>query len=354
MMQTRQALIATALVIFLADKANAAEVDKHLPDSTKIVVSFRVRAAQETPLIKERLLQELRGIFDAEKDLKGMFDNLNFDPFKDIEKVVACSTSLDMNILPVRGVNADATFRDVEDQILGRPRAKETETSEDLAILYGKYDRERFLKQAKEAARDELIKLHKSGEAEFVETAFNESWTAFFSMPDANTLLVASNRDAMMNALAKHAGKKTPRISKSLQELITKADADAHIWFAVEGSGNLIPGLLSLPYFFGPSPRNLPDAVVSVVGKLTFGDDVGIDLQVLAKDDAAALMLRRVLSQSVNILSGLCALGDANLQYPELGVFSELFKATRVTQSGKMVQVRGTVPAGEVKALLKN
>src|SRR5262249_477054 len=128
---TLSGLLVVTLVA-LAHPAWAADTDMYLPNSTDGVVMVNVKQLLQAPLVKNNL-ETIKALMLAAGNTQKILDDLAFDPFADVERVVF---------------------------------AVGQDPSKPLVLVQGKFDPAKFEATAEKAAKDnsEALKVTKAGD----------------------------------------------------------------------------------------------------------------------------------------------------------------------------------------------
>src|SRR5262245_59280141 len=167
----QNALYFAGLALALVAPIRAAEFDQFLPNDTALVVSINVEQLLNSPLGKKyaraAIEQGLKDNAQAQEILKA----LNFDPLKDLARLTVASS--------------------------------DAEKDNALAILNGKFDREKVDSVLAKVAADQpdKVKIHKAGSVTVYEMINDEKKPSFAGFADSNTILAGPKLDAVKSAL---------------------------------------------------------------------------------------------------------------------------------------------------------
>jgi hypothetical protein len=310
-----------------ATPARAGEVDKYLPADSEVVVNVNVRQLLDSPLVKKHALdlarEALKGVDMAEEVLK----DLGFDPFKDLDRVVAASPG---------GADRDRG----------------------LLIARGKFDRAKFKAKAEEAARTngDVLKIRKvpdgSGGHHLVYQVDlpDHPLPYFVALADDNTLLASPGKDYVVDALKKVGSKEPAALKdKDLQALLEKVDERQSVSLAAV-SAALKGGLAEA----GEDVAGVLDKISAVGGGLTLGEDVKVEVVVTAVNAADAKEFRDSADQALKLaLAGLAVLGQGKESNPGIDLALEVVKSLKVTARGRTIVIKGRVSPDAIEDTLK-
>jgi hypothetical protein len=257
-MSLRHSLSLSAVGIVLAvAPLRAGEVDKYLPDDAEMVISVNVKQIVESELFKKNVEAKAREALKNQDELQDALKDLGFDPFTDIERVIAA-----------------------------RPAGGEQDRG--LLIVHGKFDLDRFQAKAEKIAKDQpdLLKVHKvangaGGKLLVYEVALAEQAPPLFvALPNKSTLLASPGKDYVVDALKKD---KPSLKNKDIAALLRSMNDKQGVSVAVVGEA-LVEGASA-------DVKDLFAKVDAVGGGVTVGDEIKLEVAVSAKnaDDAKAI-----------------------------------------------------------------
>jgi hypothetical protein len=314
---------ALAVTVFGALPLNAADLDPFVPPDTESYVAVNVRRVLDSAFAKKIGIDRAR---QALKDAEGVGDVLNdlgFDPFKDLDRVVIATPG---GTDPDRG----------------------------LVIVHGKFNLEKFKKKAEEAAREnaDVLKIRKvpdgaRGQITLYEvTPPGADMTLYVALASNTTLLASSGKDYVIEALKQARAKKKPVLkNKDFQSLLEKMDARQSVSLAVLGKaikGDLIDS--------SPRVKEALAKIEALGGGLTIGEDVKFELVIAAKEEKSAKALRGSAEQVLKwSLVSLTLLSGNN---KALDILLEVVKSVKVTSRDKVVTIKAEVNPDTIKELL--
>ncbi len=248
--------LACAAVVCAAIPIQAGEVDKYLPDDTEMVFSVNVRQIVESEVFKKNIEEKAREALKNQDELQDALKDLGFDPFTDIDRVIAAK--------PAGG-----------DQDRG------------LLIVHGKFDLDRFRAKAEKIAKDQpdLLKVHKvanaaGNKALVYEVMLDSAPPVFVALPDRSTLLASPGKDYITDALKKD---KPALKNKDMAALLERMNDKQGVAAALVGS--------ALAEGAAPEVKDVLSKINAVGGGVTVGEEIKLEIAVTAKsaDDAKAI-----------------------------------------------------------------
>src|SRR5262245_60147702 len=90
--RARAGLVVLALLA-AGTPARAAELDPYLPADTETFVSINVRQLLDSSLVKKFGLGPARNALKGLDEVEGVLKDLDFDPFKDLDRLVLATPS---------------------------------------------------------------------------------------------------------------------------------------------------------------------------------------------------------------------------------------------------------------------
>lgn len=308
MLRTMRTLVLVLVAMVAATPARSAEVDKYLPNDSEIVINFNVRQVLESKLMTKYGLETLKELLDANDEAKSILKALDFDPFKDITKLTIAAA-------PV-GATSD----------------------KGLFIVHGKFDIAKFEKKLEEHAKEhkDELKIHKHGDTKIYEIDMpgeESAKTSWMALIDKETIVASPNKEYVVEALEKRAGKKEAKHKKELKDLIENASSDLSFWGVAlsEALNKGLPG---------------EDNVRQVLGKfdsVSFGvnvtDEIRLQLVLAAKSEKLAEELAKDMAEFLDHAKTMVAGLPINNNQDILDFIGSL----KSQQKGKDVTLKGRI-----------
>jgi hypothetical protein len=319
--------LACVLAFVLLAGPLQAGVDPLLPDDTQVVVTVNLRQLLDSPVIKKHGLGPAREALKGIDEVQDILDDLNFDPFKDLDQVIIAS-----------------------------PGGAEQDRG--LVIVHGHFDLAKFKARGDKAARDnpDSLKIHQVPDGQGGQMVIYEVNTQqgggdaplFVALPSKTVLLASPGKDYVVDALKKDRGKQRPALkNKEIRALIDKMDDQQTVAIAAVGAG-LPGGALS-----DNKAKQALDQVEAIGGGVTLRDDLKIEVIVSAKSPDGAKQFKEAADKALRQAVTLAAL--AATAEPRLNPLFEIVKTLKVTARGKLVTFKGQVSAELIEeALEKN
>ena len=310
--------LAALVVLALAIPAGAAEVNKFLPDDTDAVLVLNVKQLLNSPLVQKHALEELKTMLKGNSEATKHLEALGFDPFKDL-------TSITLAVCITKG----------------EPKA--------LMIAQGDFDMAKFEHKAEDLMKEKpgMLKVTKEGKFKIYELKTEQGGDkpGYFSAPDSHTIVASNQKEYVVNALGRSDNKR-PTIKKEVEELITKADANQSLWFAVPGSS-----LLNSDAAGSPDGKKFIEKLDSVRGGVSINRDVKMAIDFVAKGADGAKELAEMLQGYLDQAKGLLAVlaGDKK----ELAAAVGIIESMKVETSGNNVSLKAEASESQLEKSLK-
>jgi hypothetical protein len=305
-----------------ASPVRAGEVDKYLPEDTEVLVSVNVRQIVDSDLFKKYALEQARDALKEQEEVQTVLKELGFDPFKDLDRVLAA-----------------------------KPSGGEQDRG--LFIVYGRFDLDRIRAKADEEAKGQpdLIKIHKvpdgaGGKAVVYEVAVpNQPTPLFIALPNKSTLLAAPGKDYVVDALKKENAKEKAALkNKDFQALLEKMDAKQAVSVAGVGA--------ALTEGTPDEVKALFEKAEAVGGGISIGDDIKIEVAVTAKSADDAKDVKDSITEDLRQARLLLTVLSFS-QQPEIDLLVDVVNSIRITVKGKTVVIKGSVSADALEEALK-
>jgi hypothetical protein len=289
-------------------------IDKYLPDDTEVISTVNFKQIFESTIFKKYALEPARDAIKGSNEVQTVLDDLGFDPFKDLDKLIAAN--------PAGG-----------------------EADKGLLILHGRFNLDKFKAKGEEAAKanGDMLKIHKIADFVVYEVTVeglpSSLWVALASR---DTLLASPGKDYIVDALKR---KEKPMLkNKDFQAMLEKMDPRQS--FSLAAVGNAL-SKADLPEPFKGALENLD----ALGGGITIGEDVNIELVANAKTAKAAKDINQTVGDSLN--QGLAILALLATQQKELAPVVDLIKTIRCTARDKTVTLKGTITSELIEKAVK-
>jgi hypothetical protein len=318
------AVAATALALSVP----CAAFEKYLPDKTELVVAINLRQVLDAPPVKKYapgLMKEywLRFLLWSNKDNEGLRKLIEDNPGvfqKDVAKSPEFLATLGEHV---------STF-----VVAGLLDGGDDEF---LAVVQGRFDAGKAKKLVQWAGDTKFLglslKTQKVSGRDLYEFSFPKSDGAIFlALADEQHVLFSLSKDWVVEALAKTAGNRKPKLNKGLQALLDKVDRKQSLWL------------------IGYPPKD--DEVEGVTAGVRIAADVQMEMTVAAKSAEAARKLTQEAKDELPELGE--QLKKLAEDQKELAPFVPLLQKVEVTLQGTAVRLRGQIPAAVLEQVLKS
>jgi hypothetical protein len=339
-MTTSRLLTVACLAGVWATPAPAAEIDRCLPEDAHAFVSVNVKQLLHAPLVKKHATKHLEQLC-REPAFRKLLDGLGLNPLKDIDRVTASCTG-PQNESPV-------------------------------VVCRGRFDTAKFHAFLRKAAREdaEHVKVRKAGDLKYYEVvgpgkhgslmlgsgvnsdggptfAWKQSGspldmlgTAYVTLGDKNTLILASSLDGLTAACRRATGAAGAARSAALEKLLEDFDGRQTVCFAAHG------GLLKnkpAGEAAGEEQEEGP-RVESVSGSLSVSDGVRLRCTLTAEDADGAREVLKALDDLRTRAAGMAVVLAGNQK--KYAFLKEVPKAFAATRKGAIILLEGRL-SGEL------
>jgi hypothetical protein len=337
MIRSSRLLPGAALLAGLLAAANptarAADPDKLIPADADTVVSVDVKKLLEADFVKKFVVEDLKKQFDKQ-EAKQFLTDIGLDPFKDVERLVVAS--METKFAPGSQPNY-------------------------LVVVRGSFDAEKLFKRAEAETRtnpDKYSMVKDGGTTMFKivqqpPQGSEPERAAFATVIDDKTVVFASDKKYVTEAIKRNDSGKGAALKKELAELIKKVDARVPIYVASVVSGKL--GDIPIPPQAGPVKleslgKALPNTETILV-TVRIGTDVAVDLHLGMKDEETANDMRNAFIDLIDQVKPLAKLAS-NFD-PATKPLPDLLDAIRVTSKKKDMILTLTATGNDLGGLLQ-
>jgi hypothetical protein len=308
--------LAVALVVaaLTALNASAAEPDKLLPAKADSITYVNVKQLIESDAFKKFAHDPLKEVL-ARDEVKKVLEQMGLNPLKDIEKVWIGSYST------------------------------EEHESQAVTIIRGKFDSDKLLKAAEDAAKknSDMFGVSREGNATLLKFQPNKGNPLFFTIVDSATVVVASDKKLAATALNQVDDVKAP-IKAELADLVKTMDERASVFMVALVKGKVdnfqIPAGLSALVPLGDFEKAVPKTNTLTLA-VNVGVDVNLEVGFGMKDSEAVGDMESGLGKAIEAFKGaLPILVATNSKFQPLIDVAKTFKCStqkkNVILSGKL------------------
>ncbi|MFO0848025.1 MAG: hypothetical protein U0871_05645 [Gemmataceae bacterium] len=304
-----------AVAAAVAAPARAAEIDPVLPAETESVVFVNVKQILSSELMKKYALGQLKQMLASDtNEAAKVLKDLGLDPFKDIDRVTG-------------GIWGK------QDEMNG------------VFVVKGTFDLEKMFAAAEKAAKSNGDKIAIVSEGKYKLVKFTNEKTPdrpiYATFADEKTIVGGTDKKLVITAreTAEKGGK--PQLKKDLAALILKQDEKASVYVCGLTDGKidqLPPGIDQFPGLNAEKLQKQLETMRSMAMTLRLTEDVGLEVAMGMKDDAAAEDFGGTLSQVIGTVKGFLPLVTG--QRPNLKpLVDELNANLKSKASGKEVTI---------------
>jgi hypothetical protein len=304
-------IVTFSFLAAISQPARAADVNKYLPDDTGTLVVLNVRQVLDAPVVKKYLREQMKAALQNHADsqpLLGLFDP---DALKDLDRIT-----------------------------LAVP-AGEVLQGKGLVVVEGRFDLTNIQAVAQELAQSMAItlKIHPHEKTPLHEILLDDPPKPFLfaAFLDKNLLVVSPGKEPVLEAIAKHNGKRTTKLNKDLQALIARADARQHLWVAgrvADPWKRSLERVNQLKLFAGK--------LESFSGGVRFTETIKAGFFLQLSDVQAAVDLRQMLENSKGLLAVVIATSKDLKDHGPL--LNDILNALQFSQAKGTVAIELALP----------
>lgn len=288
--------------------AQAADVDKYLPNDSEAVITLNVKQLLEAPLIKNNL-EQLKGLAQGIGGAQSMLEELGFDPFKDVDSLTVAM-----------GKNPNQV----------------------TLLVSGKFDPAKIAAQAEKTAKDkpDTLKITKSGTHTVYEAKAPErNETVYTAIVDGGLLAVSPNKTAVLDVLDKKAGLKRTELKKDLQAALTAGNRQQSI------------SVVSLAGPLAASGQPFVEKIKTLSGGITVTDEVKAEVVLNAKDAKDAKDIQTELNDNLDMVKAL--VDNAAQVNQGLKPLVDAVGTLQLSAQGNNVTLKGLISKDVIQSLNK-
>jgi hypothetical protein len=309
-----------------APTARAAEPDKLLPAEADTVVHVNVKQILGTDIIKKYALEQIKQLLDGQ-DAKKLLTEIGLDPLKDIDKVVV-------------GAN-----------IKGRTDTKY------LMIVHGTFDPDKLYKAAEAQSKkdsDRFAMIKDGNTVIFKYQPENGENPIYGTVVSDKTVVAASDKKLIADALKAAEGNKKPPIKQELLDLVKRMDEKSSVYAVSVVKGKFddvkLPVGGNIPIDFTTLEKLLPKTETMAVS-VKIGMDVNVEFTLGMKDDDTAGEMREAIDDLLKQVKPLLTFGAA--AEPRLKPVIDVFGTIKTSTKSKEVTVTGKVTGANIGKMIK-
>jgi hypothetical protein len=326
--------------------AQSAEIAKYLPDDTDAVVTANIRQVLASPQVKKEYGAMLQQLLTDNKQVAAVFRHLGLDPLKDIDRL---TLALGESAYRIEGAGNGAA-------------AAVAAGAFPYVVVQGKFDLAKFHARAERAARDQpnILKIVKMGEVRICEVNLGAalgtpllSFPVFVGLPDQRTLVASVNKDQVVDAFDRAAGKKNGTLkNKELGPLVAAMDLNQAVAVAVSAdtvwergvsvqSVNGVTTVTTIQKTLGEM------GIQALTGGITLTEMLKAEFRLTAKDADKAKDIGKAIEETAEAVG-------ATAKKMELPSVLEVLKTIKVTAKDKTLSVQGQGSLKAIQSLIQD
>jgi hypothetical protein len=256
---SRWVLVAVAAALVMPS-SRAADVSNVLPAETEQVMYMNFRQIFDSDIMKKYALGQFKQALKA-GDAQKMLEEIGLNPLTDLDKVTVGLWGKDP-----QNMNA-------------------------VAVMTGKFDADKLIKAAENAAKDmgDKLTIETEGDFKLVKIAGDQGKPFYISVANEKTIVGGTEKKLVVagrTAIDKNA---KPVLNKDVSALVLKQDDKASMWFCGMTEGKL--GEVDIPEIPGVDAKSLKTSLGKMVSAgmtIRLGEDVNLNITMNMKDADAA------------------------------------------------------------------
>lgn len=305
-----------AVLIGLAMPAAAIE-PKYLPPNAEVAITVNLKQILESPLLKDKkdLVDLAKGFIKGkleESPAKEYLDKAGFDIFRDLHSITVTSDgSKDPN-------NA-------------------------FIAIEGKFDAEKLVQVAKDAARDagDKLKVSKVGNVNIFEISPKEDEKTIYAGLINDSLLVAApSREGLNATIARVNGGRAAGIKPALKKLLETTNAKQSFSFVASGDG-LAKLAESAPQQPGGQFGAMLQSLDGVAFSITLTKDISFQLAGTAVDEESAKNMAKQANAGLTL--GKLFVGNKAKEDENFQTAADVINSLKISTQGTNVVLRGVI-----------
>jgi hypothetical protein len=233
-----------------------------LPAETESIIFLNMKQVIESDLVKKYALGQVKQFLEG-NDAQKMLKDLGIDPLKDIDRLTAGTWG------------------------------KGPEDMQLVAVVRGKFSPEKLFEVAQREAKnngDKLAIVEEGGVKMVKVTVDNQPRPFFVSVADEKTIIVATEKKLVVNAITAAQKGTKPTLKKELAQLMLSMDEKATMYAVgmVDGKIDGIPPGVNIPGVDGAKLAKQLEKLQNFTMTLRITDEVGVEIGMGMKDTDAA------------------------------------------------------------------
>lgn len=319
---------------------------KFLPKDSQIVWRINVQQILHSEVFKKLMREFSKNLF------KGW---LGSDPLKDMTAADMGAAIGDAIIRDVIGLTDVKDLTDVKTEVVkdvtaitGAASSLDNVKDKSVLIVQGKFDVAKFealiAAKAKEAKGN--LKSHSTGGYQVYEIIRTGKENLFVGLLDASNLVVAPTKELVVDAFDQKAGKKKAVLNKELVDLLNQVDLRRSLSVAALG------GSLGNAAGYSETTKAAADKLKSLMGGITVGEDVKLEVMLNTKDAAGAYFLNKSLNVVVAEAKGLVGLFAA--QEPKFAPLIDILNTIKINSKGNDTTLTSEISRDLIEKAINN
>jgi hypothetical protein len=304
-------------VALAAAPLHAAELDKFLPDDTKVIASVNVRQIIDSPLAKKyELAKELEKSLQNNAEASDVLKSLGLDPLKDVNRIT-----------------------------LALPGKKDQKRA--LICIHGSFDLAKIHETAEKHTKDhpEHLSMSKVGSHRLYEVKDKKEEkieTTYVVFLNKEVLVASPTKDYVLDAIAKSEGKREAKFSSDLKQLVARQDSKQSVWVAALATDDMKAELEKIP-----QTKQLAAKLESISVGATLGSDVKLTLALQTSDEMTAKDIKQKLEGARAF--GVIAVSGAEELKDYAPIITDVLNGFKFNQEQGNASVELTIAASTIE-----
>ena len=323
------AALAVGFSALAAPNARAAEPDKLLPAEADTVIQVNFKQLLDSDIIKKYALEQIKQTLDGQ-DAKKILTEIGLDPLKDIEKITVGASVPSLT---------NTKWSDIRY----------------LMIVRGTFDPEKLYKAAEAQSKKDADRFAMIKDGNTVIFKFqpeNGDNPIYGTVVDDKTVVAASDKKLIANALKAAEGNKKPPIKPELADLIKKLDEKSSVYVTSMVKSKFDE--LKLPKNDFVDLSKLEASILkteSLSLTVKVGTDVNVEVTLGMKDDDAAVDMQNALDDVLKQVKPLAPLAGA--ADPRMKPLADILTTIKTSAKNKDVVISGKLTGANIGKMIK-
>ncbi len=309
--------LACAFVLLVLAMPAAAIEPKYLPPNAEVAITVNLKQILESPLLKDKkdLVDLAKGFIKGkleESPAKEYLDKAGFDIFRDLHSIT---------------VTSDGS----------------KDPSNLFIAIEGKFDPEKLVQVAKDAARDagDKLKVSKVGNVNIFEiTPKEDEKTIYAGLINDSLLVAAPSRDGLNATIARVNGGRAAGIKPALKKLLETTNSKQSFSIVASGEG-LAKMAESAPQQPGGQFGAMLQSLEGMAFSISLTKDIAFQLAGTATDEESAKNMAKQANAGLTL--GKLFVGNKAKEDENFQTAADVINSLKISTQGTNVVLRGVI-----------